>query len=114
LRIFSAVPEGLKRWYVGIIAVIVILYIMLVVFSLILLSPLTWYTPVNLTWDELQGAFHGRNERDLILVQISAYLNVIDLNRQNVKKRYHLTIIQGIIFAIIVVLVITAGLIPYL
>lgn len=114
LRIFSSIPEGEKLWYMYIIAGIVVLYILLVVISLILLSPVKWNSPVLLEWEELQSTFLGKNSRDLILAQIGAYLNAKDLNQLNVRKRYCLTIAQSIIFAIIIVLVIIAGLILHM
>lgn len=113
LQIFSTIPEGFNPLFQAIIAGIVILYIILVVLSLVVLSPMSWFQPVKLDWDYMTDYFGGVNERDAILKRISAYLNVIELNQKYTKRRYCMTLAQGIIFGLIVLLVIVAGVLPY-
>ena len=114
LQIFSTIPQGFKGAFQAIIAGIIILYIALVILSLIVLSPALWTTPVLLDWDYLADYYGGENERDVILKETSAYLGAIEHNRQTIKRRRKLTLWQGIIFGVIVVLVIAAGVMPHL
>ena len=114
LQIFSTIPEGFKGLFQAIIAGIIILYIVLVVLSLIVLSPAAWTTPVKLDWDILASYFGEENERNTILKETSAYLGAIDENRKTVIERRRMTLWQGIIFGVIVILVIIAGVLPHL
>jgi hypothetical protein len=114
MQIFSLPAEVFKGLYGGIIAGILILYILLVGISLIVNFPIQFLGPIELNWDVLSHGFMEKKERDVILMQISCYLNVIDLNRKSIKTRYKLILTQNIIFGLIVLLVITAGLIPHL
>jgi len=91
--------------------VIIFLYIFLVIISLIVLSPKNYLGPIELSYTVLCDAFYGKTEREILEMQLSAYLNVIDKNEPGIKRRRFMTIIQSIIFALIVVLVIVAGMI---
>ena len=80
LKIFSQVSEAVKVPYTVIIALMLVLYILLVVYSLRILAAGKFYTPIEMEWEILKKAYDGKNEEDLLLMEISANLNAYKNN----------------------------------
>lgn len=80
LQIFSQVSDAVKVPYAIIIALMLILYILLVVFSLKVLAATKYYGPIKMDWEDLSKAYYGKDQRDVILMEISANLHAHDEN----------------------------------
>jgi len=115
-QILSKTPKGynVNVSYGRIIAVIVVLYVSLVVISLLVLSPLLFHGPIKMDWGVITETFKEKSERDVLLMQLSAYINAFEKNKLIIKNQRLMIIIQSIIFALIVLFVLLAGMLPYI
>jgi len=114
LQIFNEIPSNYRLLYISLIIIMVILYIVLVILSLTILSPFQIYGPISIDEATLFGSFIGKMEREVILNQLSAYINVIKLNEPKIITRQKMTTAISILFAIIVFMILFIAILPYL
>ena len=109
LLIFSDIAINVKSYYIAIVAMMITLYVVLVILSLIILSPSRFSGPIQIDHPTLKEVFLGKNELEIIKIRLSAYLNAIELNEGNIILKQKMTTIISIIFAIIVILLLIAA-----
>jgi hypothetical protein len=71
-------------------------------FSIYILMPLKFSTPIKIDWDEFQATYFGKDERELLKVSLSSYINVIDLNKPKLERRRFFCVLTGIGFVFVV------------
>ena len=114
LQIFSEIQNDYKLLFIFLIGLLAFCYLILLVFSLIILSPFQAYGPIHIDKDTLFESFQDKKERDVILKQLSAYINAIALNEPKIVLRQQMTTALSILFAVIVLLILLIAVFPYL
>lgn len=110
LQIFSQVPETVKVLYAIIVAIMGLLYGILVVYCLKVLDASPYYGPIEMSLDVLIDSFMHKEERDVILMEISANMNAINKNAPSIEQKKTWTRVVGFIFPAIVLLALVATL----
>jgi hypothetical protein len=88
------------------------LYIGLIFLCLSALFPITSFGPIEPKWEVLHEHFIVKSEREIYEMQLSAYLNAINLNKKNVHEVKSKTIWAGRILGAIVLILLLLSLMP--
>ena len=105
ISIISAFELGKMKqsWY---LLLFLILYVLLVIICIYILSPVKMDLPVKSDWDEIYESFMGE-KIPVLRTWLYSYINTIQKNKTILTIRAYLTILAGIILAIIVVLILS-------
>ena len=87
LLIFSDIDDEIKGIYIAIIALMILLFISLLILSLIIMNPSSFYRPFQMDFEKLKDAFLGEEEREIIKLQVTSYLNAINLNQPTLNPK---------------------------
>lgn len=88
------------------------LYVLLVAGCSTALLPVTMKGPVMASWEVLQQAFSGKEEREILKMRLSGLLNAIALNTGPLRRMRALTTLALLLLPLEVVLLMLLGLIP--
>ncbi|BCY18653.1 hypothetical protein hrd7_25020 [Leptolinea sp. HRD-7] len=94
------------------ILVVFFLYFLLIVLCLLALRPVKTLSPIELKWETLSEAFVGKNEREVLEMQLSCYLNVIHKNAAICDGINRITIWAGWLLGLIVGILLLMSLLP--
>jgi hypothetical protein len=77
-------------------------YLGLIFLCLYIFFPTTLQAPIKADWDVLTDSFSGKVEKDVLLLQLSQYLAVIDINQKVLRKLGLLTKIGGALLMVLI------------
>jgi hypothetical protein len=81
------IPQERVVIYVVGWVLIALLYISLTIAEIKTIFPKEILGPIEATWKEYEKAFYGKEKEDILLQQITNYLNVIGMNQEVVNKQ---------------------------
>lgn len=97
--------------YIVIISIAATLYLILSVINIIALLPYKINGPIEASMEEYKAAFLGKSDREIIKIQVVAYLNAIQTNQDVVERKKKLSVVISIMLPVIVILLVAAGLV---
>ena len=113
VQLFSgSVDANWSGLYIAGIVTAAVLYLTLIVFCILGMWPINFYTPVKMEWNILTSAFSGKDEAEISLKHLSAILNAINLNDPKLKKLLKIELVALIIMPLLVTLLLLLAFIP--
>ncbi len=108
------IPSDKIEIYITFWILIALFYIALTFAEIKTIFPKEIQGPIEATWKTYKDAYRGKTKEDVLLMQISAYLNVIKKNQDVVNSQEIWSLLISILFPILVVLIIILGFIQIL
>ncbi len=87
-------------------------YLVLVFFAISVILPAQAFGPIDPTEEEIRSAFFGKSKDDVLLMQISGFLNAIKLTKQTVSQRSRQTKWACFLLPVVVIIFMLMLLIP--
>lgn len=103
------IPKEKIEIYVTFWILIAVLYILLTIAGLKTIFPREILGAIKPTWDEYKKAYRRKSKEDILLMQISSYLNVIEKNQDVVNQQEKWSMIISYIFPVLVICVVILG-----
>jgi hypothetical protein len=105
------VEDYAKYFNIGIV-ISMVLYVILIVCCIFILLPINMKLPIEANWKVLRDAFVGKEERDILKMQLSAYLNAISHNDKLINSKKKLATIASVILPLIVITLLIVSVLP--
>ncbi len=104
-QVFTAeVQAGNVKVFGVMLAIILLAYVILIGLCLYVLMPMKWWGPIDADWDEYAKIYFDKSHRDVLLVKLASYLEIIPMNDRLIVMRKYVVIAAGILFGLIVLL----------
>lgn len=98
--------------YAILVGLIALVYGILVVFNIKAISPETLNHAVKPDWDTYIETYLGKSEREILRIQVSAYLNAVSENEKVILNQRDLSKKINILLSLVVILILGASFIP--
>jgi hypothetical protein len=90
----------------SILIVSAIFYLLVVICCLYILSPRTFFGPIEANWDVIQNTYASKTEEEILNIRLASYLNAINLNLRDNQFLSKLATMGGLILGLDIFLLI--------
>lgn len=110
--LLGKVSNAWTSTYQLLLLISLVIYILFILISIYIFLPTVLQAPIRADWSELKESFFCREEKDILVHQLSQYLIAIDDNKKALKKLDRFTKIGGALLIVLILLFAVLALMP--
>jgi hypothetical protein len=113
LKVWGSGAQGIEAAaFTFLLIISVLAYVILIWLFMKTLSPTGWNGPINTQWDVLYNAFMNKDEIEVLRMQLSSYLNALDLNDKILYRFAKYVKVETWLLGVTVLLLLMVSLMP--